>query len=163
MGVQALWEMLCLSAVSLSDPVSLCFCPSLPVVDLSLSVSSVLHFHQSVPFLASACLHLTPPPITCQNQWFITLPNLYFHLLPDHFWHSLSLYCTETVLTQQFYMQQNNATPGPSTPSSGCLLQFPFKERGTASFIQLVFFFIVHLKSACHRRNNAILTIIICQ
>lgn len=42
--------------------VFVCFCPSLPVVDVSLSVSSVLHFHQSVPFFASAWLRLTPPP-----------------------------------------------------------------------------------------------------
>lgn len=34
---------------------------------------------------------------------------------------SLSLNCIESVLKQPFYMQQSNATPRPSAPSSGRL------------------------------------------
>lgn len=109
------------------------------------SVSSVLHFHQSVPF---SCLSVTPSHFSSQPLFHISqvnyhVANFVFHPLPKRLWHSLSLHCTEAVPTQQFYTQQSNATPRPSTPSSGCLPQFPTKEV-TAPFIQ--FFVIIHIQ-----------------
>lgn len=94
MGDQALWKMLfiCLSPsvilpasvmmftdVSLSPPTPICceslFCPYPPSFT----------FTGACPFLVSAWLHLLTPPslITCQNQWLITLPNLYFIHFPN--------------------------------------------------------------------------------
>ena len=83
-------------------------CLSLYVVNLSLSVSSILHFHRSVPSLTSVPRHLTSPlchfvHITGQSQWCITLPTSYFIHFSKHFWFRLSLHCAEAVLTQQFY------------------------------------------------------------
>lgn len=95
-GGQAFWKMLSLSACLpqrsslLQSWCSLmCLYVSVPPVMswVSLFVSSVLHLHQSVPFLASAWLHLTPPPclffISHVKMWFITLPNLYFIHFPN--------------------------------------------------------------------------------
>lgn len=96
--------------------------------------------------------------------------NFVFHPLLKHLWHSLSLHCSQAVPTQQFYMQQSNATPRPSTPSSGCLPQFSFQEDVNSIMHPFLFYyphsncyFIVMIMSDCHQGNNAILTIIISQ
>lgn len=169
-----LYEKCCLSACLLQWSSLLqswcslmCLCPPHPhMLWISLlSLSSVLHFHRSVPF---PCLSVTPSPHSSFSYHMsksVTyhVAKFVFHPLPKHFWHSLSLYCTEAVLTQQFYMQQINATPRPSTPSSGCLPQFPFKEDVTASFIHVFFSHSDLKQSACHWGNNAIVQIIIFQ
>lgn len=77
-----------------------------------------------------------------------------FHPLRKYFWHGLNLDCTENLQTQQFYMQQSNATPRPSTPSSGCLPQFSFKEEVKISFI--VFFFCCSFRQIAYYRDKSI-------
>lgn len=151
------------ASIVLFTDVSLCFCPSL---HLPLSVSNIRYLYRGVP------LRLTLSHSSSLSLFHVTLKSVNYHIakfvfhpLPKHFWHSLGLYCTEAVPTQQFNMQQSNATPGPSTPSSGCLPHFSFNEEVIVSFIPFSFSF-PHsnaMKSACHQRVNAILTVIIFQ
>lgn len=155
MGVQALRKMLCLSAglpqwssllqswcslmclcVSVPPlmlwtlypyPPSFTFtkaCPSLPQCD---SISLIL----SVPF----SFHM-PQSVIYHDANFV------FHPLHKHCWHRLSL--QRLCRHNSFYMQQSNATPRPSTPSSGSLPQFPIEEevKGHSSR----FFLIVHIQ-----------------
>lgn len=80
--------------VSFSDPpcfshdVHWCvFVPPTPICCESLfcPYPPSFTFTGACPFLVSAWLHLLTPPslITCQNQWLITLPNLYFIHFPN--------------------------------------------------------------------------------
>lgn len=120
------------ASVMMFDDVSWCFCPYLRVVNLSLSVSSVLPFHQSVPFLclsvtrpnSSSCSSLSPFSYHMSKSVIYHVAKFVIHPHPKHSWHSLSLYCTEPVLTQQFYMQQSNATPWQALPLVEVCLNF---------------------------------------
>lgn len=140
--------------ISLSDPP--CFSHdvhwrvfvflSLPSCRESLSVR-ILRPSLS-PKRALLCFSVTPSHSTSSvpfshhmSKVICHVANFVFHPLPKQFWHRLSLYCTEAVPTQQFYMQQSNATPRPSTPSSGCLPQFPFGGRSNSIIHPVVFFF----------------------
>lgn len=135
--VKALWNIrfmfLC---PSLSLPVSLrcvfAFPSSLRVMDLP-SVPSVLHLCQGLTLLVSvmpSCSSsLSLFHVSCQSLWFITLPNLYF----VHITNTCGTVWNYTVQRlQQLNMQQSNATPMPSTPSSGHLPQFSFEEEASA-------------------------------
>lgn len=140
MSVQAFWKMLCLCAClpqwssSYSPDVHWCvfLLLSLPSRRDSLSV---LTLYPS-PKCAVTCLSVTPlrssslslfPRIYVRNCG-LSRCQLCISSVPEHLWHRLSLYCVQEAVPTQFYMQQNNATPRPSTPSSGCLTKFPFIE-----------------------------------
>lgn len=118
-----------------------CFCFSFLVVCLSVHPALFTKACPSVPHSDSVSFSLSVFHITCQNAKFL------FHPLLKNFWHSLNLYCTEALRTQQFYMQQSNATLGPSIPSSGCFPQFSFKEELTASFTPFFCFFLLGSQS----------------
>lgn len=98
MGVQALWKMLCWSAVSHSDPPCFCHdvhwcvfvflslpsrreCPPVRILGPSLSPKRALFLPQcdSISLLLSAPFSY----ITGQNEWFIMLPTLYFIHFPN--------------------------------------------------------------------------------
>lgn len=107
-------------------------------------------FTKACPSCASSWLHLTPLPfpflISHVKICDYDVAKFVFHPLPKYFWHSLEpILCTEALQTRQFYMQHSNATPRPSTPSSGCLPQFPFKEEAPASFTLFCFGFFLLL------------------
>lgn len=131
---------LCLSAVSLGGPLLLqswcsrmCLRVSVPPFTSwisppcpSLSPKRALF----LPQCDSISLLLSAPFSTyhISKSVIYHVANFVFHPLPKHSWHSLRLHCTEAVPTQQFYMQQSNATQTRlSTPSCGCLPQFTFK------------------------------------
>lgn len=135
--VQSLLKMLC-SSPSVILPASV-----MVFTDVFLSLPSCCEFRVLRPSLSPKCAllcffvtqsyssSLSLFHITCQKVIY-HVANFVFHPHPKQFWHRLNLYFTEAVPTQQFYMQQSNATPRPSTPSSGCLPQFPFQGRSNS-------------------------------
>lgn len=135
--------------------VSSCFCLYRHVVNLFPSFTftkacpSLRHSSSSSLFL----LHVTRQKVIHHVANFVFHPPLKLVAQTEP-----SLY-TEAVPTQQFYMQQSNATPGPSTPSSGCLPLFPFQGRSNSIIhqVSLQLFAFEWLE----RGNNSILTIII--
>lgn len=149
-GVQALWKYCVYLPLSLSDPP--CFGHDVHwCVSVRLSLPSSPSVHVQCPSLSQTCAPLCLR-LTLSHSSFLSLFHIasksviyhvakfVFHPLPQHFCYGLSLYCTEAVPTQQFNMQHSNATPGPSTPSSGCLPQFSFNEEVKASFAHFFFF-----------------------
>lgn len=163
------------ASVTMFTDLSLCFCPSLHVVNLCLcpyppsftftKACPSLRQRDSISLLLSVPFLISHVKISDLSRCQLCISSTYNTI--QHLRHRLSLFCTEAVPTQQFYMQQSNATPRPSTPSSGGLPPSPFKEEVLESFIQ--FLLIVHIqivtfkvmKSACHQGKNAILMIVI--
>lgn len=104
--------------------VSSCFCLSFHVVN-----PPVLHFHQSVPFLASVWLHLTP--LLCRFfisqvkiSDFITYANFLCHPVPWHHWHRLSPYCTVCADTTVLYGNKAMQHPSQALPLVDVCLSF---------------------------------------
>ncbi len=114
LGVQALWKMLCLS------PSVILLASAMTFTDVFLSLPSCresLFVHILRPSLspkrALLCFSVTPSRSSLLSLFkyhaskvTYHVANFVFHPFPKHFWHKLSLYCTEAVPTQQFYMQQ---------------------------------------------------------
>lgn len=137
MGVQALWKCCVYLAVLLSGPLcfshevhwhALCFQSTPPFYCHQSLCVHILHFHENKLFLALAWLHLTPR-VTFMSHVKIS----YFsrRQLCISFTSGTHWACTVQRLCwhNSFIWQQSNATPRPSTPSTGCLSQFPSKEK----------------------------------
>ena len=138
------------ASVLMFTDVSSCFCLSLHVVNLSLSVPSVLHFHQSVPF---SCLSVTPShsssrplfPITKNlNQWFITLPTLYFIHFPNTCGTVWAYTVPRPCRHNSFICNKAMQLPGREPPLVDVCLSFLSRKMWTASCIH--FCFIIHIQ-----------------
>lgn len=120
MRVQALWKRLfiCLFLWEILRASVMMFTDLRVSCRESVAISSVLHFHQSVPFLASLRLHLS-------LYLFHVSDVSRYQLCVSHTFHK-PLAQTEPILYRQrlswhnsFIWQQSNATSRPSVPSSG--------------------------------------------
>lgn len=75
--------------------VSLCPCPPFTLT----KVCSFMPLCDSI-----SLLHCVPLSCHKSKSAISRIANIVFHSLRNHFRHTLSLYCTEAVLAQQFYM-----------------------------------------------------------